>query len=335
MFVFLVIAVVIVVLVLIAFISGASALTAIASALDRKKRGQSFDATQIWSHFQIMVGAWILAFIAVIGVGIATNGAGLLPALGASAIGLMITHGVANRRTMPTGQRTRNGAVATKQSALALERAELKKELGPNGVALLDGAEAAIDRIKRSEAASAGWLGKPEDLDFTEDLVMLRENARTTMKLTQLIEESRNLPDPAESDIAMLDDARTKVKLLESQSRARIKALRDCAERAEQIDQSLRDDREQARIAERRDDVRSRLEAQLYGVEAARQQAPSPSLDNTNALAAAFMEIRGTLGQARAELSHEVDAPANAAKVKRKSKSDYDVLDRAWKWLTE
>ncbi|OKH84601.1 hypothetical protein EB75_03530 [Mycobacterium sp. ST-F2] len=331
-----VIAVVILVLAILAFIAGASALTATASALDRKKRGQSFDVKQSLSHLQIMAGAWILAFIAVIGVGIATDGAGLLPTLGVSAIGLAITHGVTSRRAMPSGQSPK-AAVATRQSRQALERAELTKKLGASGVALLDGAEAAIDRIKHSEAASEGWLGDPEDLDFTEDLAMIRENSRTTMELNRLIEESSNLPDPTPSDIAMIDDARTKVKQLQSRSRSRVKALRECADKAEQIDQSLQDEREQARIAEQRDDVRSRLAAQLYGVEAAQVQEPSPSLDKTSALAAAYIEIRGSLGQEPAEPLHEADSPSKAldSTAKRKSKSDDDFLDRAWKWLTE
>ncbi|GAA2440070.1 hypothetical protein [Mycolicibacterium llatzerense] len=332
-----VIAVVIVVLALIAFIAGASALTAIASALDRKKRGQNFDVEQTLSQFQIMAGVWIVAFIAVIGVGIATDGAGLLPTLGVSAIGLVITHGVMSRRTRDGDQSTLKAAVATKQSRHELERAALTKELGPNGVAMLDGAQAAIGRIKRSEAASTGWLGNPEDLDFTEDLAMIRENSRATVELNRLIEESSNLPDPTPADIDMVDVARTKVKQLQFRSRSRVKALRECAEKAEQIDQSLRDERDQARIAEQRDDVRSRLAAQLYGVEAARPQEPSPSLDKTNALAAAYIEIRGSLSQEHAEPLHEADAPPKAldSKAKRKSKSDDDFLDRAWKWLTE
>lgn len=332
-----VIAVVILVLALVAFIAGASALTATASALDRKKRGQSFDAKQTVNHFQILTGAWIIAFIAVIGVGIATDGAGLLPTLGVSAIGLVITHGVTSRRTMPNGQSTPKNAVTTKQSRQALERTALTKELGPNGVALLDGAHAAVDRIKRSEAASAGWLGDPEDLDFAEDLAMVLENSRTIMELNRLVEESSNLPDPTPSDIAMVDDARAKVKQLQSRSRKRVKALRECAEKAEQIDQSLQDERDRARISEQRDDIRSRLAAQLYGVEAARPQEPSPSLDKIDALAAAYIEIRGSLGQEVGEPPHDADAPPKAldAKRKRKSKSDDDFLDRAWKWLTE
>lgn len=332
-----VIAVVIVVLALLAFIAGASALTAIASALDRKKRGQSFDVKQTLSHFQIMAGVWIVAFISVIGVGIATDGAALLPTLGVAAIGLVITHGVMSRQTRDGDQSTIKAAVATKQSRQELERAELTKKLGASGVALLDGAEAAIGRIKNSEAASIGWLGEPEDLDFTEDLAMIRENSRATVELNRLIEESSNLPDPTPADIDMVDDARTKVKQLQSRSRSRVKALRECAEKAEQIDQSLRDERDQARIAEQRDDVRSRLAAQLYGVEAAQVQEPSPSLDKTSALAAAYIEIRGSLGQEPAEPLHEADAPSKAldSTAKRKSKSDDDFLDRAWKWLTE
>lgn len=332
-----VIAVVILVLAILAFIAGASALTATASALDRKKRGQSFDVKQTVSHFQILAGAWTIALIAVIGVGIATDGAGLLPAVGVSAIALLVAHSVTGGRTMPNRQGTPQNAAATKQSRRALERAELTKELGPDGVALLDGAQAAISRIKSSEAASTGWLGDPEDLDFTEDLAMIRVNSRATVELNRLIEESRSLPDPAPSDVALVDDARAQVKQLQSRSRSRVKALRECADKAEQIDQSLQDEREQARIAEQRDDVRSRLAAQLYGVEAAQVQEPSPSLDKTSALAAAYIEIRGSLGQEPAEPLHEADAPPNAldSTAKRKSKSDDDFLDRAWKWLTE
>jgi len=111
-----------------------------------------------------------------------------------------------------------------------------------------------------------------------------------------LITELRGIAEPDSDDLAMLEDARTKVRELGSRSWARVYALQGCAEKAEEIDQSLRDDRARAQLAEKRDDIRSRMAARLYGVEAAPAQTPSSSVDKITGLAAAYQEIRGRAG---------------------------------------
>ncbi|MUM34063.1 hypothetical protein [Mycolicibacterium sp. CBMA 361] len=236
-----------------------------------------------------MAKAWLVSFVVVIAVGIATEGIGLPLALGVCAIGLLITHSVLDLRASSRTPR--------KPSPQEVERARMTQEFGVDGVAMLNGAQVAIDRIKRSEAATGGWLGSPQDLEFTDDLTMIRENCRATMDLSSLIKELSDLADPGSEDIAMLDDARTKVHQLEARSRERVKALRTCAEKAGEIDQSLHDDRVRARLAEKRDDVRSRMAAKLYGINAAPSQTPSSSVDKITALAAAYAEIRGKLNR--------------------------------------
>ncbi|SHV84987.1 hypothetical protein [Mycolicibacterium phocaicum] len=230
-----------------------------------------------------MTRAWLLSIAAVVLVGIATEGILLLPAMGIAAIGLLIMHIVIDSRSGSTTAR----APSPQES----ERARLVEEFGDDGLELLDGAQAAIERIERSDAATGGWLGN--DLDFAGDLATIRENCRATMELKGLITELSDLAEPDSDDVAMLEDARVKVRELGSRSWARVYALQGCAEKAEEIDRSLRDDRVRAELAEKRDDVRSRMAAKLYGVEATPAQAPSSSVDKITALAAAYREIRG------------------------------------------
>ncbi|WP_285033704.1 hypothetical protein [Mycolicibacterium sp. lyk4-40-TYG-92] len=235
-------------------------------------------------HMSAMTRAWLLCIAMVLLVGIATEGILLLPAMGIAAIGLLITHIVIDSRASRTPR-----APSTQE----LERARLVEEFGADGVELLDGAQVAIDRIERSEAATGGWLGN--DLDFAGDLTTIRENCRATKELRGLITELSDLAEPDSDDLAMLEDARSKARRLEVASRQRVDDLRTCADKAEEIDRSLRDDRARAALAEKREDVRSRMSARLYGVEVTPPQAPSSSVDKITALAAAYAEIRGKI----------------------------------------
>lgn len=267
--------VVIVILAVVMIVGGAAFGSAFTSAADRKPRRTT----------SVMAKAWLVSLVVVIAAGLATEGIALVPVLGVCAIGLLITHVVIGGRA---------GSVAAYEpSPQEVERAGLIEEFGTDGVAMLDGAQAAIDRIKCSEAATGGWLG--DDLDFTDDLTTIRENCRATRELDDLIAELSDLADPDSGDVAMLEDARTKVRQLEFQSQRRVEALRTCADKADEIDQSLRDDRARAALAEKRDDIRSRLAAKLYGVEAT-PSAPSSSVDRITALAEAYAEIRRQAG---------------------------------------
>lgn len=255
-------------------ILGGAALGAVFSS-DRKAR----------RPLPTMTRAWLLSIAVVVLIGIATEGILLLPAMGIAAIGLLIMHIVIDSRSGST--------TAREPSSQELERAQLVEEFGDDGIELLDGAQAAIERIERSDAAVDGWLGN--DLDFTGDLTAIRENCRATQELKGLITELGGIAEPDSDDLAMLEDARAKVRELGSRSWARVYALQGCAEKAEEIDQSLRDDRARAQLAEKRDDIRSRMAARLYGVEAAPAQTPSSSVDKITAIAEAYQEIRGKI----------------------------------------
>lgn len=267
-------AVVIVILAVVMIVGGAAFGAAFTSEAGRKPR----------RAISVMAKAWLVSIVVVLAAGIATEGIALVPALGVAAIGLLITHIV-------IGGRTSSHQPSPEES----ERARLTAEVGADGVAVLDGAHAAIDRIKSSEAATGGWLGDPQDLDFTGDLATIRENCRAARELNDLIIELSGLADPGSGDTAMLDDARMKVRQLESQSRERVKALRSCADKAEEIDRSLRDDRARAELARKRDAIRSRMAAKLYDIEATPSPASSP-VDRITAVAAAYEEISGKPG---------------------------------------
>lgn len=256
-------------------ILGGTALGAVFSS-DRKAR----------RPLPTMTRAWLLSIAVVVLIGIATEGILLLPAVGIAAIGLLIMHIVIDSRA--------EAASVRGPSPQETERARLVEEFGVDGVELLDGAQAAIERIERSEAAVDGWLGN--DLDFTADVATIRENCRATQELKGLITELGELAEPDSDDLAMLEDARAKVRELGSRSWARVYALQTCAEKAEEIDRSLRDDRVRAELAGKRDDIRSRMAAKLYGIEGTPAQTPSSSVEKIAALAAAYQEIRGRTG---------------------------------------
>ena len=78
-----------------------------------------------------------------------------------------------------------------------------------------------------------------------------------------------------------------------------MKVLHDCSLQAERVDQTLHQQREQAAITQQRDDVRSRLDAMINGVE----RTPSgPSSDSTHAVkarVAAFLELKGIIEEQR------------------------------------
>lgn len=291
--------VVTVILAAVMVVGGAAFGAAFTSEADRKAGRPSRR-----SPTSVMTKAWLVSAGVVIVVGIATEGIALVPALGICAIGLLITHLVISSRTNSTPTRG--------LSPQEIERARLVEEFGADGVAMLDGAKAAIDRITRSEAATGGWLGDPQDLDFTGELATIRQNCRATRELDELIKELSDLAAPDSDDLAMLADARTKVQDLESRSRERVNTLQTCAEKAEQIDQSLRDDRAREALARKRDDVRARLAAKLYGVDATPSSASS-SVDQITALAAAYAEIKGNAAEPGAP-AHGNDTPTTEAK---------------------
>lgn len=215
------------------------------------------------------------------------------------------------------------------------QKAERKKrveELGESAVKLIERAESASKRVVETEAASMGWLGDPDELDFSPDLTMITTNLEAGSHLRKLANELKALPDHSDADRARLDAAKRSAEKLWQQANTRARLLEECAVQARRIDESLKQERERAQLAEQREDVASRLDAALYGVAAAPESPPSDSADKVIALVAAYQEIKGSLeldrqGR-RADENDATDVPPG-------NSSAWGVLapvNRAWHW---
>ena len=178
---------------------------------------------------------------------------------------------------------------------------EPREEFGEEGTELIERADAAVGRILSSEAASLGWLGDPAELDFKPDLMMIADNLKKAQALRKVMAELSALPTPTADDNRLLEEARSAVRKLEEAVRTRVKTLEECADESAKVDRSLCDEEEQARITERRDDVRSRLSAMLYGVEVSGESQPSESADAVKARVDAFRELKGMIDEQRLE----------------------------------
>jgi hypothetical protein len=237
----------------------------------------------------------------------------------------------ARREAARRAQRARKEAKlrAAEQAAIKRRRKERVNELGRAGVGLIEHAESAITRITLTEAAQTGWLGDLSDLDFSADLATITANVKQAQQLRNLADELKALPSPTAADRAMLDEAKAQTKRLEQRAKERAKLLADCASKAELIDKSLRDEREQARIAERRDDVRSRMSATLHGVDAMPDASQSDATDRVTAFVDAYQEIRAVIERARRAEGGEVEDPA----ARTWTEELLDPVTQAWKWL--
>ena len=192
-------------------------------------------------------------------------------------------------RTRPERERAK-----AQQTAQAKQRRV--DEFGADGVQLMDRADAAVRRIMSSEAATQGWLG---ELDFTGDVSMIADTLRKVTALRTAAVEWAAIPNATADDDRMLRDAQRAATKLETAAAERVKVLHDCSLQAERVDQTLHQQREQAAITEQRDDVRSRLDAMIDGVEMTPSGPSSDSTDAVKARVAAFLELKEMIEEQR------------------------------------
>ncbi|CAJ1499107.1 hypothetical protein MU0083_002096 [[Mycobacterium] kokjensenii] len=202
-------------------------------------------------------------------------------------------------------------------------------EIGESAVKLIERADAAAARVCATEAARLGWLGDPDDLDFTPDLAMITASVEAGAQLRRLADELKAIPDHTDEDRTRLADAKRSAEALWRKANARAKLLEECANRARLIDESLEQERQRALIAERRDDVISRLDAALYGVAATPDSPPSDSADKVLAMVAAYQEIKGSL---EVDRSQKPDEDAAEPTDDSSSWGVLTPLNRAWHW---
>ncbi|MDQ1306031.1 MAG: hypothetical protein QG671_1863 [Actinomycetota bacterium] len=213
-----------------------------------------------------------------------------LVAVAGIAVAVWITHKAV------TGYR-RGKAAAEKQAQLdaEAEAARVKREakenarrakqqrieeLGAKNAAVVESAQAAVQRIVGSEAADAGWLG---DVDFTADLDEITESFRKVHALRKVADELSALAEPSADDHKILAEAQAAAADLENDAVERVSLIEKCAAEAGLVDESLRVEREAARTAEQRAQLHAKLSSMLYGIEA------TPDMDDVDSTADAVM----------------------------------------------
>jgi hypothetical protein len=184
------------------------------------------------------------------------------------------------------------------------ERARTAKQqrvevLGPKNAALVESAGASVRQVVGSEAARAGWLG---DVDFTADIKGIAENFRKAHALRKVADELSALDNPSADDRRILGEAETTATKLERAGVERVRLIGQCATEAKFIDESLRNERKEARTAEQRAELHSKLSAMLYGIEATPEDRSTDSAaDAVMARVQAYREIKNQIQLAREE----------------------------------
>lgn len=182
------------------------------------------------------------------------------------------------------------------------ERARKEKQqrietLGRENAALVESALAAVKQVGASEAARAGWLG---DVDFTADIQAITDKFQKAHALSKVANKLSALDKPSVDDRKILAEAKTTTANLECAAIERVELIRKCATEAHLVDESLRDEREDARTAEQRAELHAKLSAMLYGIEATPDTTPTDSAaDAVMARVMAYREIKNQIQQAR------------------------------------
>lgn len=170
--------------------------------------------------------------------------------------------------------------------------------LGSKNARLVESALAAAKRVVVSEAARAGRLG---DLDFTADIEAITNDLQKAHALDKVAKQLAALDKPSADDRKILAEAKTTIAKLEIASIDRVELIEKCASEAGRIDESLRDERKDARTAEQRAELHGKLSAILYGIEATPEATRRDSAaDAVIARVHAYREIKNQIHRARA-----------------------------------
>lgn len=194
----------------------------------------------------------------------------------------------------------REKADKARKEAEARRLEDLKKQrkvdFGSAGARLYERAEANVLSIGKSEAARTGWLGDdPAAYDFRADLKAIAENLRKAEQIRSATAEASSIRNFTESDKRMLRDARSAVDKLETAVNQSVKLIAECAKEAASIDAALQADREDVKMAARRDELRGRLGPILYGAESTPTEVPTESADMVTSRVAAFHDLKAAL----------------------------------------
>ena len=169
------------------------------------------------------------------------------------------------------------------------------ERLGKDGLKKLVQMKGAVKRIGETEAAREGWLGDTRDISFSADLRLTEDQLAQIVTLRRKIGKSKQLPHATEADKQMIKEAEAAAKKLEIAVRERIRVIEGCARKAEDVDDTLREQRHRADVASQRDELRGQLAAMLAGVELTSESQPSDSADAVMARVAAFHELKDSI----------------------------------------
>lgn len=191
-------------------------------------------------------------------------------------------------------------AAADKQQREARARDEKQQRinsLGAKNAELVESAQTAVKRVAATEAARAGWLG---DVDFTPDLQNITDSFHKAPALRKIASQLSALDKPSADDRRILAEAKNTSATLERAACERVELITKCAREANLIDDSLRNERKDARTAEQRAELHAKLSAMLYGIDAAPTAAFEDSAaDAVLARVQAYREIKNQITKAR------------------------------------
>ena len=238
--------------------------------------------------------------------------------------------------------RQRKQQVEQRAAALAAARRKLEEQarledkqrvdtLGKHGAALVKRAKSSVQRIVSSEAARTGWLG---EVEFTPDLEDIEANLLKARALRRKSDDLSALPKANDDDRKIIAEAKTTIAHLERRTKERVELLERCASEAHLIDESLRREREEVRLAEKREELHGELAAMLYGVEAAGAVQTESAADAVMARVQAYREIKGQIERAR----DDTEAPADTENETRDDSSVPWIVApvlQAWKWIVD
>lgn len=243
---------------------------------------------------------WKVAFVSILAMLAAMLAAGTVIAAFALAKAF-VDATVAKARLMRANETQKAGARRQTESAdpgarSVTESGSSGADYGPENAARVDAAIDAVRRIAASEAARDGWLG---DTDFTADIRAIADRYRKSHQLKLTAGKLSALANPSDDDRRIIADATAAARELDAAAGERVALIEKCATEARLIDESLRQERADAKTAQQRAELHAELSGMLYGIEAtpAATAGPSTTADAVLARVEAYREIRQQIGR--------------------------------------
>lgn len=188
---------------------------------------------------------------------------------------------------------------AARAARAAAATRQLIEKIGKKNFLLVQSAQTSVQNVAASEAARAGWLG---DVDFTADITGIIATFGQAYALRKVAGELSGLDSPSADDRKIFGEANATAEDLERAALERVTLIGKCATEATLIDESLQQEREDARTGEQRAQLHAKLSSMLYGIEAAPATTSADSTaDAVMARVQAYREIKNQIQHVRAD----------------------------------